>query len=281
MSCVPKLDWCLKKNPILLLLGRLGLYSQATATVPFARKQLMARLEEKRSTQSCFKERQVDILEKLLEAQKSKPDIINPKALLGLSLSSINAGSDIVGTAISSILYYMMKHPSAMERAVCELDDKYPLVHQEGGLENNMTSYTEAKSLRYLDACIKEALRLHPPAAGALFERVIPAQGATISGSFVPAGTRVSVLAYLMHRHKPTFGDDADEYRPERWLSTEPLEEARIAAMERAMYVFGEGPHTCLGKQIALLEIYKIVPAILRSFEVRSIIQRPETFHSS
>ncbi|KAK5026926.1 hypothetical protein LTS07_007225 [Exophiala sideris] len=267
----PMLDHVLRKNPFLLFLGRHGWYDKPTPTVPYARKQLATRKRNKPAEgNDAGASGQADILQKLLEAQGQHPDLIDDRTLLGLSLSAVNAGGDTVSTALSGILYYLLKHPRAMEKLGQEIDSKFPAPVEGTALGEGVVSYTEGRSLPYLDACIQEALRLHPPAGGATFERVAPPQGATIAGQYIPGRTTVSGLAYLMNRHKPTFGLDALEYRPERWLDNgERGEEARIAAMNRAMFVFGVGPHTCLGRNIALLEIYKTIPTILRCFELR------------
>lgn len=69
-----------------------------------------------------------------------------------------------------------------------------------------------------------------------------------------------------MQRHKKTFGDDCDSYRPERWLAD--AESTR--RMERAMLLFGAGNHVCLGQYIALMEVYKLVGSLMRTYEVSS-----------
>ena len=67
-------------------------------------------------------------------------------------------------------------------------------------------------------------------------------------------------------------GEHVNEYRPERWLVDEKRgeesEKARIKEMNGGMFQFGAGSTTCIGKIISLLEIYKLVPSVLRGFEV-------------
>ena len=70
---------------------------------------------------------------------------------------------------------------------------------------------------------------------------------------------------WVTQRDKATFGEDVDTFRPERWVTQD---EDKVRAMERAMFVFGGGNHICLGKNVALMEIYKLVPSLLRMFEV-------------
>lgn len=64
---------------------------------------------------------------------------------------------------------------------------------------------------------IKEGGRIHPP-FGLPYERVVPAQGATICGKFLPGGTLVGMSAWVVHRNKELYGEDCDKWNPDRWL---------------------------------------------------------------
>jgi cytochrome P450 len=61
-----------------------------------------------------------------------------------------------------------------------------------------------------------------------------------------------------MQRNKGFYGDDADEFSPERWL----VSEKRTAELEAAQFTFGVGPRVCLGKDIAFMEMYKLLPEV-------------------
>jgi cytochrome P450 len=208
--------------------------------------------------------KQVDLLAKFLRAKKEHPETVDDRAVLGLTLSMVNAGSDTTATSLAATFYHLLKNPDIMRTLVSELDayfllsptNKYP-----SALQDCITTFADAQKLPYLDACIKETFRLHPALGGQLSERIVPPSGATISGSFIP----VSCSSWLVHRHKPTFGDDAELYRPQRWLQSSS---EQLSAMNRALLTFGAGPNTCVGKNIALLEMYKLVPSVLRAFEV-------------
>jgi len=65
-------------------------------------------------------------------------------------------------------------------------------------------------------AVMKEALRLHPGVAFPL-EREVPAGGALICGVHLPAGTNVGITAPVIHHNRDVFGEDADDFKPERW----------------------------------------------------------------
>ncbi|TGJ88188.1 hypothetical protein E0Z10_g595 [Xylaria hypoxylon] len=90
------------------------------------------------------------------------------------------------------------------------------------------------------------------PAAGLPLERIVPEPGMEIAGHYVKGGTIVGCSAWLIHRRTEIFGEDVDVYRPERWLVDESLPEAQREERERA-----------------LLEMYKVVPSLLRRFEIR------------
>ena len=108
---------------------------------------------------------------------------------------------------------------------------------------------------------------MHPP-FGSMYERVVPDQGATICGRFVPAGTIVGCNPWVMHHNRDVFGEDADAYRPERWLISD---KERLQQMHRTMHQFGGGEHICLGRHISYLEVFKLVPSLLRMYEVSNI----------
>jgi len=108
---------------------------------------------------------------------------------------------------------------------------------------------------------------MHPP-FGLNLERIVPPTGATICNRFVPGGTIVGCSSVIIQRDKVTFGGDVDTYRPERWIENGGNGE-KLRGMERAMFLFGAGNHVCLGKNIAAMEIYKLVPSLMRAFEVR------------
>lgn len=129
--------------------------------------------------------------------------------------------------------------------------------------------FSIAHELPYLNACIKEAFRMHPAARWAP-ERVVPPSGATICGHFIPGGTVVGVNAWVIHRRTDIFGEDAHIYRPERWLKEREFSIEKIHEMERMLLQFGSGNYTCIGKNISLLEMYKLVPAMFSKFQVRA-----------
>jgi cytochrome P450 len=88
--------------------------------------------------------------------------------------------------------------------------------------------FADAQKMSYLQACIKEGLRIHP-VTGLPLARVVPKEGAMISGRYFPAGAVVGVSAWIANSNVEVFGADADVFRPERWLG----DAEAVAAMDR------------------------------------------------
>ena len=162
---------------------------------------------------------------------------------------------------LTALFYYLLRHPRCYAKLQSEVDTQLP--REEAGHRFHTVSFASASTLPYLHACVQEAFRMHP-ANSFNAERIVPPSGATICGNLIPGGTVVGVNAWVVQRDRGVFGADADEFRPERWLS--PSEQVR--QMEKTMFQFGAGDHICIGKNISLVEIYKLVPALMQYFEV-------------
>ncbi|KAK4935022.1 hypothetical protein LTR10_023834 [Elasticomyces elasticus] len=127
-------------------------------------------------------------------------------------------------------------------------------------------TFAETQAMPYLQAVIQEGLRLHPAAAFPLV-RVVPEGGAVIAEKVFPAGVSVAANCWVAHYNRQVWGDDAHEYRPERWLG----DKDEVAAMSRYWIPFGHGAGTCIGKNISLMEIGKVIPHILRKYDFKLV----------
>ncbi len=105
-----------------------------------------------------------------------------------------------------------MRKPSAYARLTHEIDEAY-----RTGKFSELVKYNEAVSLPYLVACCKEGMRMHAAVAFTL-PRYVPKGGCKIAGEWFPGGYRVGVNACVVQRDKSVFGEDADEFVPERWF---------------------------------------------------------------
>jgi cytochrome P450 len=134
-----------------------------------------------------------------------------------------------------------MINPPIYDQVVSEIDNAV----DNGTIDSTgPVAYAQAIKLPLLCASIKEALRLHP-SVGLTLPRDVPPQGLYVAGTFIPGGYRVGMNAAVVQYNQSVFGDDADSFRPSRWLSE------NTAEMNRAMLHFGAGTRTCLGKNVS------------------------------
>ena len=147
------------------------------------------------------------------------------RALTIWTTSNVLAGSDTTAILLRATVYFLLRHPPSLHRLRAERDAASPSVP---------VSWAEARDLPFLDAVIKEAGRLHP-AKGLPLERVVPEGGAVICGEFLREGTVVGISAWVCHRDKGLFGEDAEERKSmERGLLTVSfLDPTRLAACVR------------------------------------------------
>jgi cytochrome P450 len=151
---------------------------------------------------------------------------------------------------------YLITNPSVLFKLQTELDTAY----SNGNLSTPILTYDEAQRLPYLQACVKECLRIWPPVVG-LMQKVVPTGGDTLDEKFVPGGTQIGYSAWGVHRNPKVYGADADVFRPERWMEVE--DEDKLLAMTRTQeLVFGSGRYACLGKQVALIEVSKAIAEV-------------------
>ncbi|KAK4953238.1 hypothetical protein LTR10_008944 [Elasticomyces elasticus] len=185
--------------------------------------------------------------------------VMNDDELLSNAASNIFAGSDTTAASLRAIFYYLCRNPHAHKKLLAEIDD----ADSKGELSDPVT-FAEAQSLRYFQAVIKEALRMHP-AVGLLLERLIPAGGALVSGIQLPEGTIIGMNPWVAARDKIVYPEPY-VFRPERWLEADEL---HLKMMDRNFLAFGAPSSTrmCLGKNISQLEMAKLVPQVLRRFD--------------
>ncbi|KEY71920.1 hypothetical protein S7711_09122 [Stachybotrys chartarum IBT 7711] len=199
-----------------------------------------------------------DFLSRFLAAMEKDPSI--PKwALTAWTSSNVLAGSDTTAIFLRTIFKNLGEHPEALAKLRGEIDEAY-----KKGEMSRIVTWKESRRLPYLEAVIQESGRIHPP-FGLNLERVVPAGGLEICDEFLPEGTVVGMNAWVVHRDRAVFGQDADTWRPERWIEAD---DAQRKKMEDGLLTFGAGHRTCLGKHISLLEIYKLVPTILQEYDI-------------
>ncbi|KAB8071226.1 cytochrome P450 [Aspergillus leporis] len=157
-----------------------------------------------------------DLMAYFTDLSEKDPDTLDRKGILGTTVTIIFAGVEMTGTTLNFLLYYLQKHPSVLARLREEIDTA---IH-----DGNLTyppKWNEVAKLDYLQAVLKETLRLHSTARMAGLK----------PKNRLPAGTNAGCYRYTAHRCEHVYGADADRFRPERWIDAS---EKQLIAMERA-----------------------------------------------
>lgn len=114
-----------------------------------------------------------------------------------------------MGTVARTTLYHLLSNPKTLQKLYEEL--------RAANVTLPYPQYSEVRDLPYLDACVLEGSRMHPPFA-LPFERVVPEGGIELFGYWLPPGTNIGGNPYVVNRDKAMFGEDAEHWRPERWI---------------------------------------------------------------
>jgi cytochrome P450 len=162
--------------------------------------------------------------------------------------------------AISWTLHLIGLNAEVQEKCHQELD------HIFGDNDNQRSiDMKDLRDMKYLEACIKEALRLFPsvPFVGRTNEQQI-----SVNGFTVPKGVTCLVFLYEVHRDQKYF-PEPELYKPERFLDNSHTNRHPFAYVP-----FSAGPRNCIGQKFALLEEKAMVATILRHFRITSLDYR-------
>ncbi|RYP39104.1 hypothetical protein DL766_000560 [Monosporascus sp. MC13-8B] len=258
MGQVPEFDYLLRRNPLAKLIPSLDPNNSLITRIAQEEMSKRRPFEIEREGKGGSSDGREDLLASLIKGHLKDPEKFGEGDVFAVSHGAIFAGSDSTASTMQSFFWHVLTAPRVYANLLAEIDASMEAgtIPSSGNIE-----WLQAQNLPYFQACLKEAMRLRP-AVGLNITRYIPPEGAEIEGHHFKGGTRIAVNGWVLHRDKRTFGQDADFYRPERWL--EGTENAKV--MERYMFQFGGGSHVCIGRNLALLEINKVVPRLLRDF---------------
>lgn len=201
----------------------------------------------------------LDSNDDLLSLMLREPDLETGERLSDTSarnqiITFLVAGHETSACLLSFALWYLTRNPQIQERARAEAISVLGAGPDPG--------FAVTLKLRYIQQILQEALRLGPPAPGFVRE---PREDTVIGGRY-PArkGTMLIVLLTALHRNRDIWGEDADEFDPERFSPE------RAAGRPRGAFLpFGFGARNCLGRQFAMTEATLALAGLLRRFEIR------------
>ncbi|KAM7253740.1 hypothetical protein ACFE04_031422 [Oxalis oulophora] len=205
----------------------------------------------------------VDLLSRFLTSGHADEDFV-----IDIVISFIVAGRDTTSAALTWFFWLLDKNPIVEKKILVELNE---LKTQN----SELSMFEEAKDMLYTHAALSEAIRLYPPVP--VDSKVPMTDDVLPDGTVVKQGTIVTYHPYAMGRMKSIWGPDADEFKPERWLEEKESdgEGQKWNFVARDPYTFSAfqaGPRICLGKEMAYLQMKRVVAGVLRRFRVVSAI---------
>ncbi|PWY91941.1 cytochrome P450 [Aspergillus sclerotioniger CBS 115572] len=187
-------------------------------------------------------------------------DVYSEAAMLAV------AGSDSTSVSLCASLFYLATYPHVCAKLAQEIRSVFPTA-------DDIRSGPLMQQCTYLQACIKETLRISPAVAGCPYRRVEKGDTLIVDGNVIPAGCSVGTGIYSIH-HNPLYFPQPDKFIPERWLSEQSEAGTGQLDVSSAAYApFSQGSRACIGRHLAQLELQLALASIVWSYDFR----RPDT----
>ncbi|KAJ3541617.1 hypothetical protein NMY22_g3821 [Coprinellus aureogranulatus] len=216
-----------------------------------------------------------DIMSILIKANMnaSEEDRLPDDELIAQISTLTLAAMDTTSNALARILSLLSENPEAQKRLRQEVTEAF--TRHGGDLD-----FDSLNGLSYLDAVIKESLRYHTPIAylprQATCDTILPVgkpiktvDGGEINEIFVPKGQEVFMSLFDCNRDPEIWGPDADQWKPDRWLSPLPVSvaEAHVPGIYSNLTTFIGGGRACIGFRFSLLEMKIVLSVMIQRFE--------------
>ncbi|XP_015890088.3 cytochrome P450 CYP82D47-like [Ziziphus jujuba] len=196
----------------------------------------------------------MDVMLNILDDSKVSAydaDTVNKATCLNLLL----AGSDTTMVSLTWALSLLLNNPQELKKAQDELDI---VVGKDRHVDES-----DIPNLIYLQAIVKETLRLYPPSP--IILRAAMEDCTLSSGYFIPSGTRLMVNAWKIH-HDQRVWTSPHKFQPQRFLTTN--KDIDMRGVNYELIPFGSGRRSCPGVSLALQVIHLALASFLHSFEV-------------
>ncbi|KAJ5595002.1 Cytochrome P450 [Penicillium hispanicum] len=200
-----------------------------------------------------------DILSRLLQAKDANGQPMGRTELISEALTQLIAGSDTISNTACAVFYWILHgERSAPGQVIPRLQEEL-----DAALPSNteIALYSQVRDLPFLRRCIDEGMRLHSTSAIGLPRLVADnCPGVEFDGFFFPPGTVLSVPSYTIHHMKEIWGDDVDDFKPDRWLNL-------TARQKTCFNPFSYGPRACVGQNVAIMELQLIIGTLFRRYD--------------
>ncbi|KAG1710800.1 hypothetical protein DVH05_013525 [Phytophthora capsici] len=186
----------------------------------------------------------------------------DPRELQDTAVNFFIAGKDTTSFSLSWLIVMMNRHPRVLQKIREEIRTVLPEL-----LTGKMDVPTreDTQKLVYLDAAVKESVRLWSVST----YRCTTRDTTLTSGGFIKKGTIVVVSKYAAARRRNVWGEDAAEYRPERWFDEKTGEPKKITPPQ--FITFSTGPRKCIGMRLAMLEMKTVMAVLFSRFDIETV----------
>ncbi|XP_057513186.1 LOW QUALITY PROTEIN: cytochrome P450 86A1-like [Actinidia eriantha] len=211
-----------------------------------------------------------DLLSRFMKKRDVDGNLFPNAILKRIALNFVLAGRDTSSVALSWFFWSVMNNKHVEEKIVSEIT----MVLREARGENPRAwveeplSFDEADRLVYLKAALAETLRLYPSVPEDF--KYVVSDDVFPDGTRVPAGSTVTYSIYSVGRMKSVWGEDCLEFKPERWLSA-GLDRFEPPKDGYRFVAFNAGPRTCLGKDLAYLQMKSVASAVLLRYRLSPV----------
>ncbi|HEX9680531.1 MAG TPA: cytochrome P450 [Anaerolineales bacterium] len=220
--------------------------------------QLRARMHEVLADVAAATTQPAPMLHALRHTREPRSGLpMSEDQLLDEMVTLLFTGVETSALTLTWLWYLMERHPEEQTRARRELENR---------VGHAPPTWNGAEGLDFLEAMIHEALRLYPPS----WANGRQAKAADeLGGYYIPAGSRVILSQYVVHRH-PDYWPDPESFRPSRFLH-----QGRFRLEPFSYFPFGAGPRHCLGQELAEVEIRLTMAILLPRFRLRFVSSDP------
>ncbi|AAC27155.1 Similar to cytochrome P450 gb/X90458 from A. thaliana [Arabidopsis thaliana] len=200
----------------------------------------------------------IDVLTYYMTMDTTKYKYLEPsddRFIKDTILGFLIAARDTTSSALTWFFWLMSKNPEAINKIRQEVNKKMPRFDP-----------ADLEKLVYLHGAVCETLRLYPPVP---FNHKSPAKPDVLpSGHRVDEKWKIVISMYALGRMKSVWGDDAEDFRPERWIS----DSGRLKHEPSYKFLaFNAGPRACLGKKLTFLQMKTVAAEIIRNYDIKVV----------
>ncbi|SJL03784.1 related to Cytochrome P450 [Armillaria ostoyae] len=196
-----------------------------------------------------------DIMSLLMRARANDTEqrgyAMSDNIMVDQVLTFLGAGHETTASGLTWTLWLLANNKEYQSR----LRDEVTPVFQE----NSRPDYRTLNGLEWLDCVIMESLRVMPPIPTTIRKT---ATTDYIDGVLVPEGTLLQICIRQINTWKHVWGEDAEEFRPERWFN---LPKAYNPSYSHLSFL--SGPHSCIGKTMAIIEMKAVLASLILNFD--------------